>query len=355
MPRRLVLLTQGFARTLRAKTAASLLRYRPEHVVAVLDPEEAGQTAAQLFGVGGDIPVVDSLNRVQGADTLLIGVATPGGFLPEPMRAIILDAIGRGMHVEAGLHAFLCDDPEVAAAAKQAGVTLKDIRKNDEHDVANRKDINDTCLRIHTVGHDCSVGKMIVSIELAQALQKAGHDARFAATGQTGIMIEGSGIPIDCVVADFINGAAEKLVLQNQHHEIMVIEGQGSLVQPRYSSVTLGLLHGCVPHGLIMCYEMGRTQVYGMEHLTIPPLKDIIDLYEHAADHSYPCKIIGIAMNSKDIKDDQAVEDERRRLSDQFGLPVCDVIRHGSDELVKATLDLQQDLRSRGVLRGVLK
>ncbi len=351
MPRRLVLLTQGHARTLRAKTAVSLLRYHPEQVVAVLDNEEAGQTAGALFGVGGGIPVVDSLDRIKGADTLLVGIATSGGFLPEPMRAIILDAIARGMNVEAGLHTFLCDDPEIRQAAVQAGVTLNDVRKNDEHDVAQRKDINDTCLRIHTVGHDCSVGKMIVSIELAQALRKAGRDTKFVATGQTGIMIEGSGIPIDCVVADFINGAVEKLVLQNQHHQIMVIEGQGSLVQPRYSSVTLGLLHGCVPHGLIMCYEMGRTQVYGMEHLTIPPLKDIIELYEYSADHHYPCKVIGIAMNTKGITDDAAIESERRRLRDQFGLPICDVIRHGPDELVQATLNLQQDLRNRGMLK----
>jgi D-glutamate N-acetyltransferase len=351
MPRRLVLLTQGYARTLKAKTAVSLLRYRPEQVVAVLDDQEAGQTAQAVFGVGGDIPVVGSLNQVEGADTLLIGIATPGGFLPESMRAVILDAIGRGMNVESGLHAFLCDDSKIQQAAQDAGVTLNDVRKNDEHDVSGRKGINDTCLRIQTVGHDCSVGKMIVSIELAQALHGAGRDAQFVATGQTGIMIEGSGIPIDCVVADFINGAAEKLVLQNQHHEIIVVEGQASLVHPRYSSVTLGLLHGCVPHGLIMCYEMGRTQVYNLEHLTIPPLKDIIELYEHSADHNYPCKVIGIAMNSKHIKDDAAVEAERQRLRDELDLPVCDVIRHGTDELVQATLDLQQDLRGKGVIK----
>lgn len=351
MPRKLVLLTQGHARTLRAKTAVSLLRYHPEQVVAVLDDQEAGQTARSLFGVGGDIPVVASLDEVSSADTLLVGIATSGGFLPEPLRVVILDAIGRGMNVEAGLHSFLCNDPQIRQAAEKAGVTLNDVRKNNEHDVAQRKDINDTCLRIHTVGHDCSVGKMIVSIELTNALKRAGRDAKFVATGQTGIMIEGDGIPIDCVVADFINGAAEKLVLQNQHHEVIVVEGQGSLVQPRYSSVTLGLLHGCVPHGLVMCYEMGRSKVYNMDHLAIPPLQTVIQRYEHSVDHNYPSKIIGIAMNTKNISDVAAIEDERQRLRDQFGLPVCDVIRHGPDELVQATLDLQKDLKSRGVLK----
>ncbi len=351
MPRRLVVLTQGFARTLKAKTATCILRYRPEQVVAVLDSHEAGLTAQDLFGVGGDIPVVASLDQVEGADTLLIGIATPGGVLPESLRQVILEAIYKGLNVESGLHTFLGEDPEISQAAQQAGVTLNDVRKNNERDVSNRKDLNDTCLRLHTVGHDCSVGKMIVSVELTLALKKAGHDAKFVATGQTGIMVEGDGIPIDCVVADFINGAAEKLVLQNQHHQIILVEGQGSLVQPRYSSVTLGLYHGCVPHGIFMCYEMGRTQVYGMEHLTIPPLKDIIHLYETAADPRHPCKVIGIAMNTKNTKDTRKIEDERQRLRDELGLPVCDVIRHGPDELVRAALDLQKQLRQDGVLK----
>jgi len=351
MPRRLVILTQGYARSLKAKTAVSLLRYRPKQVVAVLDQGEAGKTAKEVFGVGGDIPVVGSLARVNDADTLLIGIATPGGVLPEPIRATILDAIQRGLNIESGLHAFLCDDPQIAQAACAAGVTLNDVRKNDQRDVAQRTNINDTCLRIQTVGNDCSVGKMVVAIEIAEAMNMAGRDAAFVATGQTGIMIQGSGIPIDCVVADFINGAAEKLVLRNQHHDIMVIEGQGSLVQPRYSSVTLGLLHGCVPHGLVMCLEPGREKVYGMEHLTIPPIKDIIDLYEHAADFEYPCKVIGIAINTKSMTDPAAVEDQRQRLRDELGLPVCDVIRHGPDELVKAVNDLQKELRGGGVLK----
>src|SRR5690606_36239199 len=116
------------------------------------------------------------------------------------------------------------------------------------------------------VGHDCSVGKMVVSIEVTQGLKRRGFDAKFVATGQTGIMVEGDGLPIDCVVADFVSGAAERLVLMNQHHDILLVEGQGSLVHPSYSSVTLGLLHGCLPHALILCYEVGRTHVRSEEH-----------------------------------------------------------------------------------------
>ena len=151
------------------------------------------------------------------------------------------------MEVLSGLHTFVSDDPELSEAARRHNVRIFDVRKNNERDVAQRKNINERCLRIHTVGHDCNVGKMVVSVEVTNALRKRGHDAKFVATGQTGIMIEGDGCPIDAVVADFINGAAEKLVLQNQHHEILLIEGQGSIIHPRYSAVTLGLLHGCMP------------------------------------------------------------------------------------------------------------
>jgi len=351
MNRRLVILTQGYSRSLKAKTAVSLLCYRPQRVVAVLDGEHAGETAQEVFGVGGDIPVIGLLDEAKDANTLLIGIATPGGGLPLPMRAIILDAIQRGMHIESGLHAFLSDDPEISKAARVKGVTLNDVRKNNEYDVAERKGLNDTCLRIQTVGNDCSVGKMVVAIELAEGLRQAGLDSKFVATGQTGIMIEGTGIPIDCVVADFINGAAEKLVLQNQDHRIIVIEGQASLVHPRYSSVSLGLLHGCVPHGLVMCYQMGREKVYGMEHLTLPPLKDIIELYEQAADPRHPCKVIGIAMNSKKVTDADVVQGERQRLRDELGLPVCDVIRHGPDDLVQAASQLQAQLEAGGGLK----
>src|SRR5690606_3090527 len=175
--------------------------------------------------------------------------APQGGKLPGPMRKAVLDAIGRGMTVESGLHDFLKDDPEFSAAAANSGAKIIDVRSNRERDVAKRIGIDERCLRIHTVGNDCCVGKMVVSLEVAESLKAKGRDAVFVATGQTGIMISGAGCPVDCVVADFINGAVEKLVLANQQHEIMVIEGQGSLSHPAYSAVTLGLLHGAMPDG----------------------------------------------------------------------------------------------------------
>ena len=173
---------------------------------------------------------------------LLIGIAPSGGSLPPPMRELVLAAIKRGMDVESGLHEFFNDDAQFAAAAKASGSTLRDLRRNNERDVAKRQNISTNCLRIHTVGHDCSVGKMVVSIEVARGLARRRVDAKFIATGQTGIMVEGDGCPVDAVVADFISGAVEKQILAHQHHEVLVIEGQGSITHPCYSAVTLGLL-----------------------------------------------------------------------------------------------------------------
>ena len=204
----------------------------------------------------------------------MIGIAPSGGRIPPAWRAIILDAISRGMDVVSGLHEFIADDPEFAAAAKKSGAKITDVRKNDEHDVAHRKDIREECLRIHTVGQDCSVGKMLVAVELTNALKAEGHDAKFIATGQTGIMVEGDGVPIDRVVADFVNGAIEKQVLANQHHEILVVEGQGSIspsqvlgrhagaaprLRPaRHDHVLRGRPHARARHGVRAAEAAGR-------------------------------------------------------------------------------------------------
>ena len=148
------------------------------------------------------------------------------------------------------------------------------------------------------------------------------------ATGQTGILVAGSGCPIDRVIADFVSGAAEKLVLANQEHEVMLIEGQGSLFHPRYSGVTLGLLHGVMPHGLIVCFEMGRQAVEGMEDVPLPPLEQLLSFYTAAANVMHPCRVIGLAVNGRRYGDDE-VAAECRRLEDRYHLPACDVLRHG--------------------------
>jgi uncharacterized NAD-dependent epimerase/dehydratase family protein len=338
--RRIIILTEGHTEPHAGKTAACIIRYKGEEVVALLDGTQVGKTSGDLLGVG-QTPVVGKLDDAPEANTLLLGIAPPGGKIPAPWRAIILDAISRRkMNVVSGLHDFLNDDPEFSKAAKESGVTLTDVRKNTEKSIARRKGLRPDCLRVHAVGHDCSIGKMVVSVEVTNGLKKRGHDAKFIATGQTGIMVEGDGLPIDCIVADFVSGAAEKMVLANQHHEILVVEGQGSLVHPSYSGVTLSLLHGCAPQALILCYEVGRETVTGVESVKIPPLADIKRMFEMMSNIHQPCKVIGIGINSRRISAAAAAE-ERKRIKAEFGLPACDVIRDSPDELVEAVLNFK--------------
>jgi len=340
MTRKLVILTEGHTNPHTAKTASCLLRYCEDQVVALLDGTQQGQSNDALLGVGGDTPVVGSLAEAAGADTLLLGIAPPGGKIPQAWRAVILEAITRGMNVVAGLHDFLSDDPEFVAAAERHGVTLTDVRQNSERDIARRQGIRDECLRILTIGHDCSVGKMLTSVELTEGLKRAGTDAHFIATGQTGIMVSGEGCPIDRVIADFVSGAVEKMVKQHQHHQVLVVEGQGSLVHPSYSAVTLGLLHGALPHAMILVYEVGRDMVTGLEPLKIPPLDKVIDLNETMASIFDPCPVIGVSMNSRRVSAAEAAV-ERQRVSGELGLPVCDVVRDGPDVLVQAILQFK--------------
>ncbi len=313
--------------------------------MAVLDGTQRGITAQQLLGVGGDIPVVGSLDEAAGANTLLIGIAPPGGKVPRPWRPVILEAIRRGMNVVSGLHDFLSDDDEFAVAATQHGVQLIDVRRNKEKEIARRTGLRDDCLRIHTVGHDCSVGKMVTSIEVTNELKRRGHDAKFLASGQTGIMVEGDGVPVNCVVADFVSGAIERLIREHQHHDMLLIEGQGSLVHPSYSGVTLGLLHGCAPHGLILCYEIGRETVTGIPEMRIPPLAEIKRLNEIMANVMQPCEVIGISMNGRLVSPAQA-ERERERVRQEFQLPVSDIFRNGPHELADAVLRLRERIRA---------
>lgn len=348
MSRKTIVLTEGFTKAQWAKTAICVIRYRPDEVVAVLDRDAAGRSCQKLLGTGGDLPIVATLDEAlqkcdSRADTLLLGIAPPGGRVPKAWRPIILDAIARGLDIVSGMHEFLCDDRRFAEAARESGSRLIDVRRNDEHEVATGRGLRDGCLRIHTMGNTSSCGKMVASMEITAGLKRQGIDAKFVATGQTGIIVEGDGCPIDCVVADFIAGAAERLVRENQQHEVIVAEGQGSLVHPRFSGVTLGLLHGLRPDGLILCYQMGRETVSDMDDVKLPSLGRVLEFCETAANFLHPCKVIGLSVNGRDFSDEE-VDAECARVAGQFGLPACDVLRHGPDKLVAAVLDMRQRL-----------
>lgn len=339
--RRIVLLTDGYSTPFLAKTAISLLRYRASDVAAVLDVELKGQDTQAVFGTGEGIPIVDSI--VPGADSIFIGIAPPGGKLPVPWRPILKQALERGIDVVSGLHDFLGDDPELVGLAAASGSQLIDVRRNTEKVMASAAPFRDGCLRIHTVGHDCSVGKMVTTLEIERELLTRNHDAQFLATGQTGIMISGDGVPIDCVVADFVNGSAEALVRRNEQHDFLLIEGQGCISHPSFSAVTLGLLHGSAPHGLIFCYEATRKEVKGMDGVPLLSTKRLLEAYEMAASLRHPCKVIGIAMNGRLLSSDQATA-ERERVEAEFGLPVCDVYRDGPSRLADAVERLRKEV-----------
>ena len=343
MARRMIILTEGFTNPRAAKTAVCVIRYCPEQVAALFDRQLVGQSAEDVLGVGRDVTVVDSLDAVEGANTLLLGTAPVGGRLPDAWRPVILEAIARGFDVVSGLHDFLKDDPEFAEAARNSGVRLVDLRDSDEHDVATQDGIRPECLRILTMANATSCGKMVTSVELAAGLKRAGVDAKFVATGQTGILIEGDGCPIDRVISDFVAGAAENLVRANQHHDVIVVEGQGALSDFRYSAVTLGLLHGSRPDGIILGTQMGRDYLDDSERFPVVPIDQLRPFIETAANFAHPCRSIGVAVNGRDFSDDE-VAAECERLEDLLGLPACDVIRHGPEKLVQAVVDLRREL-----------
>jgi uncharacterized NAD-dependent epimerase/dehydratase family protein len=347
MARRIVLLTEGSSNPHLGKTAAGILRYCPEEVVAVLDSMAGAQSVAECFHVDCDVPFISRLEQADRPDTLTIGIAPPGGMLPADWRPIITEALRRGMRVVSGLHHFISEDEGYLAAAAEGGGQIEDVRKNGFRQIARFAPLRPGNLRIHTVGHDCSCGKMTAALELTHGLRAKGVDAVFAATGQTGIMIDGSGLPVDCIVADFVNGAAEQLVAERQAAEITLVEGQGSLVHPSYSAVTLGLLHGARPQALVFCFHAGRVQVGGLQHVTIPALDRIKRLYEECGSIYAPCPVIAAAMNSRGRTTAEA-RDDARRAEDLLQVPVTDPIRDGRDRLVELALDFYRQGSWRG-------
>jgi uncharacterized NAD-dependent epimerase/dehydratase family protein len=341
MPR-IVILTEGKSTPNDAKTATGVLRYRGADVVAVLDSTQAGKKAVDVLGTGGDTPFIARLGEVE-ADTLLIGIAPAGGDLPREWRPVIREAIERGMDIVSGLHYFLGEDEEIRRLAAERGVRLHDVRRPPPN-VTVSKNLAKTLRahRVHTVGHDCSVGKMVASIEIANALKARGRRAEFVATGQTGIMISGRGVPVDRVISDFVAGAIEAEILARADEEFLLIEGQGSLVHPLYSGVTLSLLHGCAPQTMVMVFDPTRTRVKHTDQ-DMPPLARIIEIYEEMASIIVPSKVVAVAANTYGLTAAEA-DGAVRRAEDELGIVAADVIRHGSARIVDAVLARHAEL-----------
>jgi len=325
-----------------SKTANSVIRYQPDRVVAVLDRVHAGQTVQDVLGFGGSIPVVATMQAglALGANSVLIGIAPQGGQMPSEWRDWLREALEAGCDLVSGLHTFLADDPVLAAAAKASGKEITDIRRPPPNlPIASGKAKETKALRVLTVGTDCNVGKMTAQLQLVGQLNARGIKTNFVATGQTGIMIEGWGIGVDAVVADFIAGAAEQITLRGaEGADVVLVEGQGSINHPGYSGVTLGLLHGTCPDALILCHQASREYLGDYRKaswLKIPPLSQYVKWYEEIGGAVHPTKVIGIAMNTYDL-DDAAARAACDAATRETGLPCTDPVRFDSGVLVDA-------------------
>jgi uncharacterized NAD-dependent epimerase/dehydratase family protein len=253
---------------------------------------------------------------------------------------LLKSCIAKGLDVESGLHEFISDDPELTELARRHGVALRDLRKPpSDLSVPTGANLAVDANIVLTVGSDCAIGKKTVAVELDLEARRRGLASVFVPTGQTGIAIAGWGIAVDAVVADFLAGAAERLVVEGAERggELLFVEGQGSLVHPLYSGVTLGLVHGAAPHLFVLCHVPGTTEIEGCPGHPIPPLGTLVELHERMALPARPAQVACIALNTGQLEESAA----RRAIADtesETGLPVDDPVRFGSGLLLDSIL-----------------
>ena len=323
-----LILADGYLKERNAKTAHGVVRYSRDRIAAVLDRDNAGKSLADVMPeLGRDAPIVSSVAEAMAysPSSLLLGVATPGGWMPEHWRAWIIDAIENGLEVVNGLHTFLKDDPEFAELAAARGVELWDVREPpSDIPLFSGKALDLPRKVVLTVGSDCAVGKKTAAIELARAGRAAGRSTEFVPTGQTGVLIAGWGIAVDRVISDFLAGAAEKLVCSTHPStDVAVVEGQGSLWHPAYSGVTLGLVHGSSPHAMVLCHQAGRERIEEPPYTKLPSLREMADVYERLASVIRPAKVACVALNCDGLSAAEA-EAAKRATETETGLPVGD-------------------------------
>jgi uncharacterized NAD-dependent epimerase/dehydratase family protein len=333
-PRRLLILAEGRSDDPHfGKTARGVIRYRPQDVVAVLD-SESGASEHEGFPL---VRTVDDAMRFE-PTIALVGVATQGGRFPPAWRELLEQCIRAGLDVENGLHEFLTADPGMTDLAAEHGVELRDLRQPPPGlNVPTGENLTHAATTVLMVGSDCAIGKMTVALELDREARARGIRSEFVPTGQTGIAIAGWGISVDAVVADFVAGATEQLVLEGVRRggELLLVEGQGSLLHPAYSGVTMGLVHGSAPHAYVLCHKAGERFVDGDERFVIPPLPELVDLHERMSLLARPAKVVAVALNTRDLPEDEA----RRAVAeaeDATALPASDPVRFGAARLVDA-------------------
>jgi len=343
--RRIAILAEGAFEWHYGKTATGVIRYGKDTVVAVIDSTKAGMDVPQALGgapFGHGIPVVRDIKEAltYSPDTLLIGIAPMGGALPAAWRWQLLTAIDAGLDLVSGLHFFLADDEELRSAAAKRGVTIWDVRRPpDTNRVAQFLPHRPGSHTVLLVGSDCAAGKMTAALELDIEARRRGLNSSFVATGQTGIMISGTGLPVDRIISDFVAGMVEQMVLDfTNEHDWVFVEGQGALNHPGYSPVTLGLIHGSMPDAMIFCHLAGATAIEGYTYCPLPSLKRMIEFNEDTVSWvrpERPCKVAGLALVTFGLSEQEA-KDAIKHAEDEAGLPATDVLRFGAGVLMDA-------------------
>ena len=335
--RRILILGEGFSHDPHyGKTMRGIIRYGPDPVVAILDSARAGE-------MQDGIPVVGSVNDSLCFDptVAVVGVATQGGRFPPAWRQLLKSCIAKGLDLESGLHEYISEDPELIELAQRHGVELRDLRKPPAGlSVPTGANLEVEARIVLTVGSDCAIGKKTVAVELDLEARRRGLESVFVPTGQTGIAIAGWGIAVDAVVSDFLAGAAEQLVVEGARRgeKLLLVEGQGSLVHPMYSGVTLGLIHGSVPHAFVLCHRAGSTEIEGCPGHPIPPLTELVELHQRISLPRRPAKVACIALNTRDLGRDEDARGEIDAVAAETGLPADDPVRFGPGYLLDALL-----------------
>ena len=348
----LVLFLHGGTRNLSGKTGLAMLRYRQGPIVAVVDPEVAGQSLKAITGIDRPVPIVASLAGAlaYGPQVAVVGLAPSGGRLPEAVHGDVAAALRAGLSVASGLHTHLGDDPSLAALV-QPGAWIWDLRREPSGlEVATARAAALPCRRLLAVGSDMAVGKMSACLDLLAAAERRGLDARFVGTGQAGILISGGGVALDAVRVDYAAGAVEAAVLAaaqgTDAQSWVLVEGQGSLCHPG-STATLPLIRGSQPTDLLLVHRAGQTHTKGLPELVLPPLGELIQALEALAALARPStatapspKVRAVALNTAHLSEDAALA-ALAATADATGLPCADMVRagpSGADQLLAALL-----------------
>ncbi len=362
--RRLAILTEGTLDIYRNKTAMGLLRFRPEDVVCVIDSNHVGADLKQLCGIDAKVPVVGDIHAAirLGVQWLVIGVNTPGGFLPNALRPQVYEAIRNRIGVLSGLHESVNGDPNLVALAARYAVELVNLRATpDERMVSTGKARSSKAFRLLTVGTDANIGKTMVALTLEKHLNKTKAykiKTRFVSTSQDGILITGRGVAVDRMISDFAGGLVEKLVLHEDQYgaDLLVIEGQNSICSPCYSGTALSLLHGSCPDAMVLCHNPSRLR-FRHTDAPMPSLTTFIELYERILAPLHPGKVVAISLNTLEM-DPASARAAIDAAEKETGLPVADPIREGEEGLQRiaaAVLKARATQRSFGRTAGSLE